>query len=461
MPRPFYNRELELRTLERTWSAREGQLVLVWGRRRTGKSYLLAQFAEGKRAVHYTATERSPDAELAAFSDAVRVALDPGPRDLLAGGPFRSWDEALRYLAAAADGRRLLVVLDELQYLVAGDPALPSVIQRFWDEHGRGSRLRLVLCGSATAVLEGLGAERAPLFGRFSTSLQIHPFSYHETAVFQPGLAPADQAVMYGILGGMPLYLGMWNAEESVADNALRLFGDPGSPLVNEGELLLRTELPEAAGYFRLMSAVAAGRTRFAELRDTVQMNPARPLERLTSVRLLERRAPVTEDPARSRQRAYRVADNFLAFWFRFVYPNRGEIERGLGPAIVRAGILPLLDDYMGPVFEEMCRDYVRLRAAAGELDAVTRVGAWWTRDGQTEIDVVALSRRSVVLAGEAKWARSVDRRVLRDLTGKLPRLPNVTDDVKLALFARERFHDLTSSDALLVTARDLYAVSV
>jgi AAA+ ATPase superfamily predicted ATPase len=458
MARLFLNRSAELRALDRMWKAPDGQLMLVWGRRRTGKSYLLAHFSEGRRSVFYTATEQSPEVELEAFSDRVRETLQPGPRDVLAGGPFRTWDEALAYCAAAAEDEPLLVVLDEFSYLVESDPALPSVVQRFWDRAGRTSRLRLVLCGSATTVLEGLGAERAPLFGRFTGRLQVHPFSYRDAAAFHPSLSPERQALVYGILGGMPLYLRLWDPDATLEENLTELVGDASAPLVNEGELLLRTELPDAAGYFRLMAAIAEGRTKFSGIRDVVKMDPTRGLDKLSTVRLVERRAPVTEDLDATRRRIHRIGDNFLTFWFRFVYPNRGEIERGLGPQVVRSSIVPRLDEFMEPVAKELARDWVRDRAIAGDLRGVTRVGSWWSADGRTEVDVVALRDQVVALAGEATWQPTLDRAALLRVRASLRLLPPQAEEIPIALFAREKFDGIADGEARLVDVNTLYA---
>jgi hypothetical protein len=453
----FIGRERESAVLERDWNTPGPGLLLVWGRRRVGKSFLLARFGSGKRTIAYTATQRASALELAEFSERARQVLRPGPRDALTAGSFRSWDEALRYLAAAAEHQRLLVVLDEFTYLLDDDPSLPSVIQRFWDTDAQRSKLHLVLCGSATSVLEGLAEERAPLFGRFSTRLQIHPFSYREAAGFHRGLSDSDRARVYGIVGGTPLYLRMWDERSSIRANLLRLFGDPASSLLNEGELLLRTELPEAAGYFRLMHAVAAGRTKYSEIKDAADIEPARGLDRLISVRLLERLVPVTQDPDRTRVRQYRIADNFLRFWFRFVYPNRGEIERGLGVPIIDMLMLGTpFDNHMGPVFEEMCREFVRHHAGSGGLPAVTRVGRWWTPDGQTEIDVVGLAGKEVVLAGESKWGRRAGRRELLSLKAKVQVLRPETPTT-LAVFARDVVEDVADRDVLGFTVEDLY----
>lgn len=306
-------------------------------------------------------------------------------------------------------------------------------------------------------MLEGLGAERAPLFGRFTGRLQMHPFSYRDAAAFHPGLPPEQQALVYGILGGMPLYLRLWDPDAGVEDNLVNLVGDASAPLVNEGELLLRTELPEAAGYFRLMAAIAEGRTKFSGIRDVVKMDPTRGLDKLSTVRLVERRIPVTEDD-NTRRRTHRIGDNFLTFWFRFVYPNRGEIERGLGPQVVRASILPRLDEFMEPVAKELARDWVRERAIAGELPGITRVGSWWSADGRTDVDVVALRDEVVALAGEATWRPSLDRSALLRVRDSLRMLPPQAEEIRIALFAREAFDGVADGEARLVDVKTLYA---
>jgi hypothetical protein len=454
----FLDREIELRTLERTWVAPGAHLVLVWGRRRTGKTRLLGRFVEGKRAVFYGATEQAASAELRSFSSAVRDALPPSGDDLLAHGDFLEWDSALGYLAHKARRHRLVVVLDEFPYLVDGEPALPSIIQRFWDHHGRRSKLHLVLCGSAQALMEELQAERAPLFGRVDARVQLRPFGAQEAAMFVPRLSPSEHAICYGVVGGMPTYLARWNDRVGHRANLRRLFADPASPLVAEGEYVLTSELRAAAGYFRILRAIASGRTTYGAIRQFADIEVQRQLERLLELGLVERIVPVTEDPARTKQVVYRIADNFLSFWFRFVYRLRADIERGLGREVVDRVILPRLSDYMGAPWEQMCRELVERKAARGELPVeVSSVGRWWNRDSSVEIDVVGTRGREVVLVGSAKWARTVDARELRKLRQALRALPRTAPDVTLCLFAREEIRGVTAGEALAFTARDLF----
>jgi len=189
-----------------------------------------------------------------------------------------------------------------------------------------------------------------------------------------------------------------------------------------------------------------------------VRADPARALERLLELRLIERTVPVTEDPARTRRRLYRVADNFLAFWLGSVEPYRAEIERGLGRSI--AGVLEKgLDDHLGRPWEAAFRDHLRRLADAGELgDGVVAIGPFWRDQPPVEIDAVVLAGRAkrAIAVGEAKWARTIrGDRIRRALEAKAQAVPKIVDDPRFVLCARETITE--PGDALAVTAADVF----
>jgi hypothetical protein len=435
----FHDRERELASLEATWRAPGASLVLVWGRRRTGKTRLLGEFVASKRAIFYAATEQSSAAELEAFSNATREVLRPSGGDLLAHGAFPTWAIAFEYLAERARREKLIVVIDEFPYLVAGDPSLPSVLQRFWDHLGRQSKLKLVLSGSIQTIMEELQAERAPLFGRIDVRLHLRPFSAHEAALFVPRLSPAEQAIAYGVLGGMPMYLSRWRDDRGHRANLRRLFGEPSSPLLEEGEFVLNRELHEGSGYFRILRAIASGNRTYGKIRSFADIDVQRQLDRLLHVGLVERVVPITENPSRTKRAVYRIADNFLAFWFRFVYRHRADVARGLGKEVVDRTIVPGLSDYMGDPWEEMCRDLIRRKAMQDELPVpVSSVGRWWNTSNSVEIDIVGLDGDRVVLAGTVKWANTMPNGELDRLRRATEALPKSAERVQLVFFARE-----------------------
>jgi AAA+ ATPase superfamily predicted ATPase len=429
------DRERELQALEDAASSPRGQLVVVWGRRRVGKTFLLQAFGERRRTIHYTATQQSAPIELAAFTDAVRAGL--GSDGLPAGYAFPDWSAALEFVTDRAGDRRLVVVLDEFPYLAGSTAGIESIVQRWWDRQGRSSRVMLVLCGSAVAYMGQIGGAAAPLHQRATATIRVAALDYRAAGQFVAALAPAERAVVYGILGGTPLYLDQWDAHASRRANLLRLFGSPASPLVDAAELVLSGELPELENAFRILQAVAIGKTRQSEIADYARVAVERPLRRLAMLGLLERRVPALDDPARSKRAIYRVADPYFAFWFRFIAGNRAHIARGLGAQLVDNRILPELDGYMGGVFEDIAREHARHLAATGELEA-DRVEAWWSADGQHEIDLVGVSGGGIGFIGEAKWSgRPLSAAVLGRLEEHATALPGVGPTTPRLLYGR------------------------
>jgi AAA+ ATPase superfamily predicted ATPase len=276
-----------------------------------------------------------------------------------------------------------------------------------------------------------------------------------------PDLSPADRARVFGICGGTPLYLSWWNQAASLTDNLYELAGRPGAPLLTEGQLVMATEVGSGEHTMAVLTAIAAGRTKHSEIKDAIDAEPSRTLDRLIELRIIERLLPVTEQGTRSRRRVYRITDNYLAFYLDTLTRFRAEIERGLGRSIIQP-LAAWLDEHMGPVYEEAFREHLRRLANAGQLgEDIVAVGSWWSDVSQQEIDAVVLSQRGLtrvpVLAGESKWRSTVDARSIKAaLIRKAAVLTDNAERLRYAVCARDAV-DHPDEDTLAVTARNIF----
>lgn len=436
-------------------------MAMVWGRKRVGKTALIGRFAAGKRAIIHTGRGAGLGDELSTFASKLPTDLDLAGRSLT-HQPFTGWSDVLHTLARAAEREPLLLVLDEFPELRASDSTIERTLRAVWDEVRSTTKLRVLLCGSAVRTMVAIAEERSALHGRFDLRLVIHPFQPHEAALMLPDLSPADRARVWGICGGVPLYLSWWDTAASIGDNILRLACTPGALLRTEGELVLATDGSTSGLTKQILSAIASGRSRHSEIVAAVhsERRVAGVLDDLEQLRLVERVVPVTDDPrTRSGRTTYRIADNYLAFWLGLLERYAGEIDRGLG-ATISGVILRRLDDHMGSRYEAAFRDHLRRLAGQGEFGDVVAIGQYWTRGGaQVEIDAVVLAGvpEVAVALGECKWSERVNGAQLRELLVRRSAvLPRVSPDVRYVACARSQVDD--AAGVLPITATDIFS---
>jgi AAA+ ATPase superfamily predicted ATPase len=399
----FIGREPELDQLRREFDAPRASLMVVYGRRRIGKSALIRQATTGRPHVAYQAARLTPSLNLEAFKTEIARAL--GPDDLLAA--IGDWLGVLLHLANKAESHPgLVILLDEFPYLIDAEPALSSIIQKFWDAGApQRGRLKLVLCGSLIAHMEDLLAERNPLYGRKTLALELGPLPLREAVKFFPDYAADERLMAYSIFGGVPFYLQLCDQHASLAENVLQLLLTSAGALVDEPTVLLQSELRDIHRYASILSAAADGCTKYGEIigriGDTDSRKIAPYIERLERMRLIRAVRSLDATP-KSRDRRYFVADPLLTFWYRFVRPNLSSIEEGFGADIWRLQILSQIDDFMGRAFEIACREHAR-RHAQERLPAPTQeVGQIWGAD--YDIDIAGRLLDGAVLYGECKW---------------------------------------------------------
>lgn len=450
----FVNRVAELAALQRWWNG-DQQVAAVWGRRRVGKTALLQRFAAGRRTVFHAGARRGDAAELELLSQRVAREL-PGP-----GRSYHSWVDAFHDLSARTVDQPALLVLDDLPDLIDSSPGLATALAQIGGADLGPSRLKIVLSGASIRRMQALQQAGQPLCGVADLTLVLSPFSPHEAAVMLEKLPPAERARVYGIVGGMPLYLSWWDPDVSAAENLARLVCRPGAPLLTEGDLLLGTDLEDLGFNDRVLHALAAGSTTYNDVRARAGTEPARPLDRLVELRLIERVLPIGE-ARQARRRRYRIADPFTRFYLGVVSPLRADIDRGVGSHLA-ADLVSAADRTMGDVWQHAFRLHLEDLARAGELPVdgqVSGIGPWWDNTGRAEIDALALVDASVpALAGTATWEPTAEAGPLLDeLRRKVERgLGAYPRNLRYAVCARDAVHDVPY-DVLALTAADLFS---
>ncbi|WP_248910971.1 ATP-binding protein [Halocatena marina] len=390
----FVNRENHLDELRSRYERNRADCIVMYGRRRLGKSALVRESIRNRDdAVYWQATEETPDVQLADFVTAASETY-PHVVDIR-----HDWEPLLRAL-----GREdAVVILDEFPYLIQSDDALPSKIQRVWDTDLEETSMTLVLVGSSISIMEEkvLGGG-SPLYGRRTHSIDLPPLQVGDAVHFYPADDADTILQSWGVFGGTPYYLRAIDRTDSLAENIQSLILSEHGVLHNEPEFLVRTEfgIREPQTYYTILRALAQGKREANEIAGFAGVDSnslGSYLTKLRRLRLVVRDIPVTENPNATRKSRYRLSEPLFRFWFRFVYGQEGKIAQ-LGETAYEQLVAPEFTDYMGALFESACQ------RALPQLIPKTYhgIGYWWHK--QHELDVVGLADDGTIVAGECKY---------------------------------------------------------
>ncbi|MCH4082293.1 MAG: ATP-binding protein [Atopobiaceae bacterium] len=469
--RKFIGRTRELAALEHHYRTGRFEMVVLYGRRRLGKTMLLKQFAKGKRCLFFTALEKSDAINLGVFAEAIGEAFQ------IPGIAFSSWLDALWFVAQHAEDieEPLLVIFDEFPYAAKANPSLPSMLQQLIDHSLIDKEMTLVLCGSNQGFMESevLG-KKSPLYGRRTAQMKLAPFDAFDARLMLGDIDAVSACAYYATFGGTPYYLSQIRPEETYEENISRLFFDPYGLLFDEPPMLLRQEFRETAIYTSILDAIASGATKAGEIADKVGISDTSCtpyLKTLKDLMIIERRTPFGESALRSRRGIYRIRDPFHAFWYRFVSPYTTAVEMGSGELIAaQTASSPALETYMGDRFEDISLQWIARMNAAGRLGfAAATFGKWWGTDPvakeQADVDVVAADMdRSHMLVGECKWRNSFDETEALRLLERRAAIFAGSAEVTYALFTKRKVSDGTvrkakdREDLLLVDAERMFS---
>ena len=415
----FIGREQELASLNKLYASDKFEFVVIYGRRRVGKTALINQFIKDKKAIYFMCVESNAKQNLENLSKNIMeystgVQVDTS---------FLSFQAALEYVFQLAEKERLILAIDEYPYVARSSKSLASTFQLLIDKCKDNSKLMLILCGSSMSYMEDhVLAYKAPLYGRRTAQMKILSFDFADTCRYFKNFSDEDKALIYGIVGGTPQYLLQMDDRLSVEDNIKNTFLNQTSSLFEEPENLLKQEVREPAIYNAIITAIATGASRMAEISTKVGESTsvcATYLKNLMALGLIKKETPYGEKA--SRKSIYVIDDNMFRFWYRFVPENNSIIARGAADLAYRR-IEPYLSDYMGKVFEEICKQYLWNLLLSGESPVEFKeLGRWWGTDpstrSQTEIDIMGEQDKDTALFGECKWTNEkVDVGVLETM---------------------------------------------
>lgn len=423
----FIDREAEIATLENEYTRDGSSLVILYGRRRVGKTSLITQFISGKNALFFLASEES---ELQNRESFKQRAADFINSNLLRYSAVSSWDVIFKAVMDTEFEKKPVIIIDEFQYIGKSNPAFPSIFQRIWEEILKNKSVMVILCGSLISMMESQTLNYdSPLYGRRTAQIRLKqiPFKYY--GQFFPNRPEKELIEMYSVTGGVPKYIELFGECEDIYNAIKQNILNPSGYLYDEPHFLLQQEVSEIGSYFSLIKAIAAGNSKLstiATVLETKTTNLTKYLKTLIDLDILEREVPVTEDnPEKSKRGLYRIKDNYIKFWFAFVYPNMSFLESGNSEIVMMKIRNGLVSNQIAFVYEDICREKMWQLNAEGVWDFhFSKIGRYW--DNKVEIDIAALDPdgKNLIL-GECKyWIEPVGINILKELEKKSEFVP-------------------------------------
>ncbi|RLE93090.1 MAG: ATP-binding protein [Thermoprotei archaeon] len=438
----FVDRTEELAFLEEKYKENRAQLIVIYGRRRIGKTELLLKFVKNKNYIYFLCEKTSP--QLNILKMARKMAEYLGKKSF-ARIQFADWEDLFReFLEWKTGDEKVVIILDEFPYLIEIDKGVVSVFQKIWDEYlSKRTDIVLILCGSSIGMMEtDVLGYKSPLYGRRTGQWKVTELKLPYIKSFVPSYTFTELLYLYGALGGVPAYLCKLDPKLKVFENIEKLFLRKGAELYEEAENLLRQELREPRNYKLILEALAEGKRRISEIANTTGLDKAavsRYMDTLELLDIVSYETPVLEKP-KTKKRLYYIKDNYFNFWFRYIYPNKDLIEEKRGK-IVLEEIIADYNNYMSIVFEKIAKDFVLKISLPIKIHKIGR--HWWkTSKGESlEIDLLGFNKnKKEYIIVEVKWSRlkfSDVKRIYKALINKATKL-NISGKLYYCIIAKE-----------------------
>lgn len=406
----FYGRKEELAVLKEQYASKGG-FVVIYGRRRIGKSTLIKEFIKNKTAFYFLATQEVDSANIAKF---VSLIADITKNPLLKKARFESWEDVFSLIANYKPREKKVIVIDEFPYLVKNNSAFPSVLQKVWDENLKDKNIMLILCGSLLGMMKKHAlAYDSPLYGRRTCQINLRPLTFMECYSAQ-SLGFAQACEQFAVTGGVPKYVEFFENKKNLFEVLRKNVFNRNGFLYEEPVYLLSEEIQSPINYFSIIRTIANGNHKISLISSQLGMVGSKItpyLATLIEQGFLEKRVPITEkNPEKSRKGLYFITDNFTRFWFRYVFPQKSVLDFGNEQIAIDEMNKDFSEKFVAFVYEDICKNIFTELCKKGKIKfSPSKIGSWWQNDinEDTEIDVFAIDEsKKQIFIGECKYHR-------------------------------------------------------
>ena len=460
----FIDRENELASLEKQYNNNRSNFIVIYGRRRIGKTFLINEFVKDKPNIYFSGTQESKTELIKKFS----VKLSTYFKDeIITKNPLNSWDSIFEYIIKNTENlkEKLIVTIDEITYIRAADPSFLSIFQMYYDMHFKDMNIMFIMSGSLINIIYSkIFAYSSPVYGRRTGNIELNEFTFPTLSQYFKNISMEQLVNIYSLFGGIPYYLSLIDPETDIIDQYIC----KGNIYYNDAEFILREELSNPERYFTILKLIASGKNRVSELGSAMQYNSnelSPYLDKLNSLGIIKKEYPLYNK--KRNNGIYKIKSNYFDFYFKFIFENKeyiNDFQKDIIKSIINTG----LKEYISKVYESICTQFL-LKFADGLIgSSMVEIGKWWGKNknkdkgnDMEEIDIIGKDTLNRHIFGEVKYRnRKTGIEVLNELKRKSTLFP--FSDVIYIIFSFNGFeNDLISlanieKNLVLVDSHDM-----
>lgn len=444
----FVNREKHLKTLNDEFNRSGFTFTILYGRRRVGKTRLIKEYIKDKKAFYFLSSLENINITINRMKNELANFYND---DLLKQIQINDIKTLFLYIANKIN-EKIVIVIDEFQYLAKIDNSIPSQFQYICDEIFKNKNIHLILCGSIISMMyEYTLSYNSPLYGRRTSAIKLEAIEFKYLKDFFPNKTKNELIEIYSVFYSIPKYLELINDKGDIYENIKANILNPNSYLYNEASFVLQNEINEPITYFSILKIIASGEHKIGNIASKLGKSPNNItsfIDKLIELDIIYKINPITEkNPEKSKKSLYFIKDNFLRFYFAYVLPHKSQLELDNTDYVINI-IKTNFAEFVSKVYEDLAINYL-----LNTYKELLKCGRWWDKD--TEIDAIGVAKDYLIVA-ECKYKnKAVGINVLEDLKTKAKKIDSNLPIKKYILFSKSGFTNdlkaLASNEIILI----------